>query len=100
SSGSATCASVEPGWPCCPPGFRPLLLRNDLGAGLANGESDDGGLTNSDCSAPTVPATRQSQPEAALSARPALQPKQQAPHRTEANQPAPHHDQRTEAEIN
>src|SRR5918998_998098 len=44
SSGSATCANVEPGWPFCPPGLRPLLPRNDFGAGLANGESDDGGF--------------------------------------------------------
>jgi transposase len=34
----------RPGCPSCPPGLRPLLLRNDFGAGLTNGESDDGGL--------------------------------------------------------
>lgn len=44
SSGSATNASVEPGWPGCPPGLRPLLRRNDFGTGLTNGESDDGGF--------------------------------------------------------
>lgn len=33
-----------PGWPGCPPGFLPLRRRSDLGAGLANGESDDGGF--------------------------------------------------------
>ncbi len=43
SSGSATNASVEPGCPDCPPGLRPLLRRNDFGAGLVNGESTDGG---------------------------------------------------------
>jgi hypothetical protein len=42
-SGSATCDSVDPGCPDCPPGLRPLLPRNDFGAGLTNGESDDGG---------------------------------------------------------
>src|SRR6266545_1560226 len=43
--GLATCRSVVPSWPCCPPGLRPVFLRNDLGfgAGLAN-PSDDGGL--------------------------------------------------------
>ena len=36
SSGSATMDSVDPGCPGCPPGLRPLLRRNDFGAGLAN----------------------------------------------------------------
>src|SRR5882757_1389389 len=44
SFGLSTSANVEPGWPGCPPGLRPLLRRNDFGAGLVNGESDDGGL--------------------------------------------------------
>ena len=44
SFGSATSANVEPGCPGCPPGFRPLVRRSDLGAGLTNGESDDGGF--------------------------------------------------------
>lgn len=43
SSGSATNANVDPGCPGCPPGLRPLPPRNDLGTGLVNGESDDGG---------------------------------------------------------
>ena len=43
-SGSVTCASVDPGCPGCPPGLRPLLRRNDFGAGFTNGESDDGGI--------------------------------------------------------
>jgi len=30
--------------PGCPPGLRPLPRRNDLGAGVVNGESDDGGF--------------------------------------------------------
>jgi len=30
--------------PGCPPGLRPLRRRNERGAGLVNGESDDGGL--------------------------------------------------------
>jgi hypothetical protein len=33
-----------PDGPCCPPGLRPLLRRNDFGSGLTNGESDDGDL--------------------------------------------------------
>jgi hypothetical protein len=37
SSGSATCASVDPGCRLCPPGLRPLLRRNDFRAGLTNG---------------------------------------------------------------
>jgi hypothetical protein len=36
--------TVDPGCPSCPPGFRPLLRRNDFGPGLTNGESDIGGL--------------------------------------------------------
>ena len=44
SFGSSTSANVDPGCPGCPPGLRPLLRRSDLGAGLANGESDDGGF--------------------------------------------------------
>jgi hypothetical protein len=44
SFGLSTSASVAPGCPGCPPGVFPLLRRSDLGAGLANGESDDGGL--------------------------------------------------------
>jgi hypothetical protein len=36
--------SVDPGCPGCPPGRRPLLRRNDFGAGLVNGESVDGGF--------------------------------------------------------
>src|SRR5206468_1806522 len=42
--GLSISANVEPGWPGCPPGLRPLLRRNDVGAGLTNGESNDGGL--------------------------------------------------------
>jgi hypothetical protein len=42
-SGLATCASVVPLCPSCPPGLRPLFFRSDLGAGLA-GPSLDGGL--------------------------------------------------------
>jgi hypothetical protein len=38
------CANVDPGRPCCPPGLRPLLRRNDFGSGLTNGKSDDGDL--------------------------------------------------------
>jgi hypothetical protein len=38
-----TWASVWPRCPFCPPGLRPLLPRNDFGAGLAS-PSDDGGL--------------------------------------------------------
>ena len=34
SSGLSTCRSVEPGWPGCPPGFRPDRRRNDFGARL------------------------------------------------------------------
>ena len=41
--GHAIWRSVVPGCPGCPPGRRPDLLRRDFGAGLANGESDDGG---------------------------------------------------------
>ena len=48
SSGSATMDSVDPGCPGCPPGLRPLLCRNDFGAGLANGESVDGGFDEFD----------------------------------------------------
>ena len=44
SSGWSTSASVEPGCPGWPPGLRPLLRRNDFGAGLVNGESVDGGF--------------------------------------------------------
>ncbi|SHL54816.1 hypothetical protein SAMN05443637_1441 [Pseudonocardia thermophila] len=44
SSGSATSARVDPGCPGCPPGCRPLRRRNERGADLANGESDDGGF--------------------------------------------------------
>jgi hypothetical protein len=44
SSGLSTSANVDPGCPGCPPGLRPLLRRSDFGAGLANGESDDGGF--------------------------------------------------------
>jgi hypothetical protein len=40
--------SVDPGCPGCPPGLRPLLCRNDFGAGLANGESVDGGFDEFD----------------------------------------------------
>jgi hypothetical protein len=44
-SGRATCASVVPLWPSCPPGLRPLLFRSDRGrgAGLAS-PSPGGGL--------------------------------------------------------
>jgi hypothetical protein len=34
----------RPGCPCCPPGLRPLLRRNDFSAGLANGEFAVGGF--------------------------------------------------------
>jgi len=34
SFGLSTSANVEPGWPGCPPGLRPLLRRNDFGAGF------------------------------------------------------------------
>ena len=44
SSGSSTSCSVDPGCPGWPPGRRPLRRRNDFGADLVNGESDDGGL--------------------------------------------------------
>ena len=44
SFGSSTSANVDPGCPGCPPGLRPLLRRSDFGAGLVNGESDDGGF--------------------------------------------------------
>src|SRR5919112_2988053 len=44
SFGSSTSANVDPGCPGCPPGFFPLLPRSDFGAGLTNGESDDGGF--------------------------------------------------------
>jgi hypothetical protein len=44
SSRSSTNCSVEPGCPWCRPVFRPLPRRNDRGAGLANGESVDGGF--------------------------------------------------------
>ena len=44
-SGFATCASVVPGCPSCPPGLRPVFFRSDrdLGGGFAN-PSPDGGL--------------------------------------------------------
>jgi hypothetical protein len=41
---SATSANLEPGFPRCPPGRRPLSPRSDFGVGLTNGESDDGGF--------------------------------------------------------
>ena len=44
SFGCSTSANVDPGCPGCPPGLRPLLRRSDFGAGLVNGESDDGGF--------------------------------------------------------
>jgi hypothetical protein len=45
SSGSATCRSVLPSWPSCPPALRPVLFCSDpvRGAGLSN-PSDDGGF--------------------------------------------------------
>jgi hypothetical protein len=43
ASGRLVISRVAPGWPFGRPGFRPLLVRSDLGAGLA-GPSDDGGL--------------------------------------------------------
>src|SRR5512135_194855 len=42
-SGSATCISVVPSWPDCPPGLRPERRRNDRGAGFPN-PSDEGGF--------------------------------------------------------
>ena len=44
SFGLSTSANVDPGCPGCPPGLRPLRRRSDFGAGLTNGESDDGGF--------------------------------------------------------
>jgi hypothetical protein len=43
SSGTATCRSVRPSRPGCPPGLRPDRLRSDFGAGLSS-PSADGGL--------------------------------------------------------
>jgi hypothetical protein len=43
SSGTATCRSVRPSRPGCPPGLRPERPRSDLGAGLST-PSLDGGL--------------------------------------------------------
>ena len=41
-SGLATCASVRPSCPSCPPGVRPLFLRSDRGAGLPSPSLDGG----------------------------------------------------------
>jgi hypothetical protein len=43
SSGTATCRSVRPSRPSCPPGLRPDRPRRDFGAGLSS-PSVDGGL--------------------------------------------------------
>ena len=43
-SGSSTNGIVDPGSPGCLPGRRPDDTRDDRGAGLRYGESDDGGL--------------------------------------------------------
>jgi hypothetical protein len=43
SSGTATCRSVRPSRPGCPPGVRPDRPRSDFGAGLSS-PSLDGGL--------------------------------------------------------
>jgi hypothetical protein len=43
SSGTATCRSVRPSRPGCPPGLRPDRPRSDVGAGLPS-PSLDGGL--------------------------------------------------------
>ena len=43
-SGLATCASVEPSCPSCPPGLRPLLFRSDRRGGGLSSPSLDGGL--------------------------------------------------------
>ncbi len=42
SSGSDTCSRVRPRRPGCPPGRRPVFLRSDFGAGLANPSLDGG----------------------------------------------------------
>lgn len=56
--------------------------------------------TNSDCSAPTASATGQPQPEAGRSAQPALQPSSKLPIGGRRISPTPHHDQRTDVQIN
>jgi hypothetical protein len=43
-AGSLTSSHVGPKCPGCPPSLHPLRPRNDRGAGLTNGESDDGGF--------------------------------------------------------
>jgi hypothetical protein len=42
AAGRPVISSVAPGWPFGRPGFRPLLLRSDLGAGLASPSLEGG----------------------------------------------------------
>jgi hypothetical protein len=42
SSGTATCRSVRPDRPGCPPGLRPDRLRSDFGDGLSSPSADGG----------------------------------------------------------
>ena len=100
-------AKVDPECPGCPPGLRPLLRRSDVGAGLANCESDDGGfdefrlLCPSGASTrrprpappPSSPAARCYPPAAAPSPPEAACSPQQAPHRTDVGQRTRAHDQ-------
>jgi hypothetical protein len=88
-----------PGYPRCPPGLRPLLRRNDCGAGLTNGESADGGFDELRLFAPTAASTPQPRPAAPRPSPAAPRSPRQAPHRTD-DQQAPHHDRKPRPEIN
>jgi hypothetical protein len=97
----------QPGCPGCPPGLRPLLPRNGLGAGLSNGESDDGGFDEFCEFNPAAasaqrprPATAPTPPAAQHSAPAAQHSPPRARRMNAVNQQAPHHDSQPLAKIN
>jgi hypothetical protein len=69
-----------------PPGFWPLLPRNDFGAAVANGESTTVASPSSDCSALNCRRDRQPQLQAGRYPPPARRSDRRAPSRTAADQ--------------